>query len=76
MLILQYTKRRLLVVDLVAAFVLFIFMLVLLCFLRCYRFSANKDLYIAHLEQTGGREMSSGGKLSRPSSLRGARASL
>jgi len=32
MLILQYTKRRLLVVDLVAAFVLFIFMLVLLRF--------------------------------------------
>jgi len=32
--------------DLVAAFVLYIFMLVLLCFLCCYRFSVNKDLHI------------------------------
>jgi len=32
--------------DLVVAFVLFFFMLVLLCFLCCYRFSVNEDLYI------------------------------
>ena len=31
-------------IDLVDAFVLSIVMLVLLCFLSCYRFSANKDL--------------------------------
>jgi len=33
--------------DLVVAFVLFTFMLVLMCFLCCYRFLVNKDLYIA-----------------------------
>jgi len=42
MLMLQYKAYSLLVTDLVAAFVLFIFMLVLLCFLCCYRFSVKK----------------------------------
>jgi len=47
-------------IDLVVAFVLFIFMLVvLLCFLCCYRFSVNKDLYkgsfIEMLQVSGGR---------------------
>jgi len=41
------TKHHLLMINLVAAFVLFIFMLVLLCFLRCYRFSVNRDYYIS-----------------------------
>ena len=40
----QY-KVSLLFIDLVVAFVLFLFMPVLLCCLCCYRFSANKDLY-------------------------------
>ena len=47
MLILQ-PKRHLLMMDLVAAFVLFIFMLVILfrCVFLCrYRFSVKKDLY-------------------------------
>jgi len=39
------TKRHLLTIDLVAAFVLFIFMLVLLRFLCCYHFAVNEDLY-------------------------------
>jgi len=34
-----------LMTDLVVAFVLLIFLLVLLCFMCCYRFSVNKDLY-------------------------------
>ena len=42
------TNCYLLVIHLVVAFVLFIFMLVLLCFfLCCYRFSVNRDLYKA-----------------------------
>jgi len=45
MLILQY-KVSLLLTDMVAAFVLFIFMLVFLCFLYCCRLSVKKDLYI------------------------------
>jgi len=45
MLIYFSTKRHLLMIDLVAAFVLFIFMLVLLRFLCCYRFSVIK-IYI------------------------------
>ena len=32
-------------IDLVVAFVLFIFMLALVCFCCCYRLSVNKDLY-------------------------------
>ena len=39
------TKSHLLMKDLFAAYVLFIFMLVLCVFLGCCRFSVNKDLY-------------------------------
>ena len=51
MLILQY-KVSLLLTDLVAAVVLFIFMPVLLCFLCCYRFSVNEDFIIIQNART------------------------
>jgi len=33
-------------IDLVVAFILFLFMFALLYFLSCYRFSVNEDLYV------------------------------
>jgi len=50
MLILQY-KVSLLLMDLVVAFVLFIFMLAYCFFLCCYRFLVTKDLYIYTVAQ-------------------------
>jgi len=44
-------KCHLPMIDLVVVFVLFIFMIVLLCFLYCYRFLANKDSYRKQKQQ-------------------------